>query len=716
MAYSIATRCCIVAFAIAWHCAALETTEIGISSSAAQLDSVGIDGPWPVIEVLYSDGQDALQLYPTFLNASVLIRPQQCGDAVTNDTYQCSEVTYPRFYEANASGPTETLYNTPVNYSRPWTNTTEFYNNSRSLDVGKVMALEGGQYSLEDVNITIPGELHVLMPSYVIDHPIALMSNNSMESPLLTGLFSLPYTAARLVETGQTESEFFSIHGGSVEPNVPGSLVMGGYDNNRILGNLVNAGQTGFAGESWFSYSGLAITNVNIGVKAGFLPLDSLMFKNNSYPQGPYKQDPRLRYTVDSASTIDNIILDPGAPYFHLNSRICDPLAEMLGLEFDETRNLYLWTNEADDPIFRSPTFLEFEMVGYSPDDTFDYGTSYRNGAAPTISIKIPLAQLQHNYHSSMRAANGTLLPPARYFPCSTSEWDKRRSGYYRLGRPFFQAAFVAANHHFTDEPGILAEHWLAQAPGPDYIAEHGKDVKVASNGTIANRTTEVLEANAWTKSWSSVLPIWTLDVDGRALDEVNALKPAQGMSRARKLGLEIALPIVGSVVLGVALYFLIKGCKRSRAKWRNIQQQIAEEDATALEIENLLSQDQEKERLALQEEQTTRDSLAPNRKAPGARSRVSSISARETSHGFLPTAARSRQSSISSVSDVSSRYRDDAGGDEAEPVPDQGASQGARLTTSQSYADLGGREEAIRIWQRISRLADEDPNQHRVR
>ena len=695
-----------IALAVAWSCTALEALEINLNNSATRPDDV--DGPWPAVEILYNDGQNALQLYPTFLNASVLIRPQRCGDDLTNNTYRCSEITYPAFYETNHTTPTETFYNRAANDARPWNNTTDFFWNSANHDVSDVIVLDGGKYSLEDVNISVQA-VDVRMPSYVITNPVVPLSNISHETPLLTGLLSLPILAANLTVTDRIPSEFFSLHAGSVEPLVPGSLIIGGYDNNRILGNLVDGGQSQNGWWQTGSASRVAITNINIGVEEGFLPLDSLKMKDNSYPQGPYKQDPGQRYS-GYASASDNIMLDPGAPYFHLGSRFCQPLAEMLSLQYDATRNLYLWTNSPDDPIFRSPTFLEFELIGLSLEEGFVYHDSDNESTKPTVSIKIPLAQLQHTFHSSTIAANGTILPPARYFPCSNSEMDAYPyRDPFRLGRPFFQAAFVAANMHYGDKPETLAEFWLAQAPGPDYIAQRGKDIRtVDSNGTIPNRTNEPLEPNAWTRSWSSVLPIWTIDTDGRTLAEVTAVHPDDETSRSKRLGLEVGVPIAGVIVLTVAFYYIVMGCKRSRAKWRAIRKQIAEEDATALEIERLLRSDPEKDSVATHQEFTNYDDGHQIHTAAATNEHGRSVSEGEASIHLLPLATRHRGGSVSSVSEMSD-YGDVR--DDSVSVPEEHGRQGFNSTYNEMSdpTDIAAREEAVRIWQRVSSLADDD-------
>ncbi|KAI1737572.1 hypothetical protein F4680DRAFT_450836 [Xylaria scruposa] len=134
--------------------------------------------------------------------------------------------------------------------------------------------------------------------------------------------------------------------------------------------------------------------------------------------------------------------------------------------------------------------------------------------------------------------------------------------------------------------PRTLANYWLAQAPGPSGIeGNSAQDFIEVASGTISNMTGVKLEANAWTKSWSNVLPIWTLDHDGvTTLDQLNAIPPRQQTN----LGAKVAAPIVGTAVVLLSLFFGARGIRRSRVNNTRIRREISEEDAAAREIERL--------------------------------------------------------------------------------------------------------------------------------
>lgn len=92
-----------------------------------------------------------------------------------------------------------------------------------------------------------------------------------------------------------------------------------------------------------------------------------------------------------------------------------------------------------------------------------------------------------------------------------------------------------------------------------------------------------------------------TLDSDGvTTLDELNARVSNRGLSQSRKIGLQVGVPILGVVVLGLLGWMVVLATKRSRQKWARIRREIAEEDATAREIERLVASSREKEMVLL--------------------------------------------------------------------------------------------------------------------
>ena len=168
--------------------------------------------------------------------------------------------------------------------------------------------------------------------------------------------------------------------------------------------------------------------------------MKSLAAANGSYVRGPWSIEPPAEYS-DLSSTPGayglRVTIEPGLSYMYLPRQICDSLAIPLGLTYSEAHNLYFWNISSSDALFKSPAYLEIQ-VGVNSGKTDDF-------QLPTINtIKIPLALLHNTFHATVRARNGTLVFPGRYFPCSPydtydveTEWIRTAA----LGRAFLQGA-----------------------------------------------------------------------------------------------------------------------------------------------------------------------------------------------------------------------------------------------------------------------------------
>ncbi|KAI1119362.1 hypothetical protein F5Y14DRAFT_437913 [Nemania sp. NC0429] len=556
--------------------------------------SPDIDGPWPTIQLGYGDSQGNLTLntYLTFSNVSVLVKPQPCADEVADRMLRCGEFASPEFYQNDSRAKQVALpamedfapwHPTYFGHLTPWDNVS--LTGPPGLDVFRFLPFDG---NITGIKFTYDLAGHrIETPAIVGERLATLLSNNSRSVPLLNSMISLPEIATSLWEAGKVSSSFSSFHMGSVEPPVSGSLVVSGYDDNKNMGDLLDWTMIyNSLGYPDFDSYDLLLTRIYVGVESGFLPLENLILNNNSFPQGPYKQEPSLLDVAINSTSSAGYIIEPGTPYLHLNYDRCDSLAKLLDLEYDITRNLYLWSYPADHPILRSPVYLEFVFVSSQFGDFDDLDEQM-----DSVSIKIPMALLQHTFHATTRATNGSLLPSARYFPCSRHRYEPNDgiATWPRLGRAFLQSAFIASHFNYDDPANTLASYWLAQAPGP--VGMGGKTaeelIEVAS-GTIANRTEVILEANAWTKSWSSVLPIWTLDHDGvTTLDQLNAAPETP--KEPQNLGAKVAAPIVGAVVALIAI-LSVRGIHRSHIENTRIKQEMLEEDALARETERLVA------------------------------------------------------------------------------------------------------------------------------
>ncbi|TRX95116.1 hypothetical protein FHL15_003808 [Xylaria flabelliformis] len=150
-------------------------------------------------------------------------------------------------------------------------------------------------------------------------------------------MLSLPKIAGILLEMGRVNSPFYCFHIGSVEPPVNGSVIAGGYDNNKIMRDMLSWTET---------------------------------------------------YNSDA---------NPGnTTYLSLSLRVCELLAGLLDLEYGVIQNLYLWPYPPDHPAFR-PVYLELMLKPglYSDSDTETEAMHLET------SIKIPMTSLEHIFHAN---------------------------------------------------------------------------------------------------------------------------------------------------------------------------------------------------------------------------------------------------------------------------------------------------------------------------
>lgn len=254
-------------------------------------------------------------------------------------------------------------------------------------------------------------------------------------------------------DAGYIPSLSYGLHIGSAEPNITGSLVLGGYDKSRILSDAVVAGN-----DNLFRLTDIAL-NVSSGGSA-FIDASS------------GSVDGLLKASVGFGDYIP-VHPRPGLPYLYLPLETCDAIAAHLPVTYSPYYNLYIWDTEksAYEDIISSPHYLSFVFA----DDT-----------KTEAHIKVPFALLNLTLDTPVSKE------PLQYFPCSP--WEADDTGY-TLGNAFLQAAF-------------LSQHWqmntsvLAQAPGPDYDEKNIQAIAYDSDTSVSAAS----DASDWAKTWSSTL------------------------------------------------------------------------------------------------------------------------------------------------------------------------------------------------------------------
>lgn len=302
----------------------------------------------------------------------------------------------------------------------------------------------------------------------------------------------------------------YGLHIGSAALGIPGSLFLGGYDQNRVLGEV---SAQPFSSGSF----PIQLLDIGIGVADGGSPWD---------------YSDKMNLLAQANSTLAsglNVVMDPSNPYIYLPQSSCDAIAAELPVSYQPDYGLYFW-NTSDpqyDRIVTSPSYLEFAFS--------KNGLNNKN-----ITINVPFALLNLTLEAPL------VDTPTQYFPCMATNSTPA------LGRAFLQAAFVAVNW-------LGPEHWyLAQAPGPG-------DSFLANPVAIGDDDPVSGSSNSWKASWSGT---WT-----SIPTKTNKTTPAHhvtaedhGISTAEKVGI-----VVGATVGVVLVVALITGlCLRHGRKQAN--------------------------------------------------------------------------------------------------------------------------------------------------
>jgi hypothetical protein len=342
-------------------------------------------------------------------------------------------------------------------------------------------------------------------------------SFSELSGPSINATFipSYAYTS------GMTSSFSYGMHIGSAALGISGSLYLGGYDQNRVLGNV--SAQQYSTGSGNFP---IQLQDIGLGVA------------NGGSPWKFFNKEGLLSQGNTSLSSGVSIVASPADPYIYLPKSACDALATELPVTYQVEYGLYFWNTS--DPryvkIVTSPSYVGF--------------TLNQNGVNnQEITINVPFALLNLTLEAPL------VDKPTSYFPCMAT------NSSYALGRAFLQAAFVGFNWH----QGI-GNWFLAQAPGPGY-----------SQTTISmidpDATTITGSTSSWADSWSghwTALPSESASSNnsspsnGTSPQSSSQGSGSSGFSTGAKAGVGVGCAVAGLALIGVALWAVFLRRRRS--------------------------------------------------------------------------------------------------------------------------------------------------------
>ena len=490
--------------------------------------SYGPDGPWSVVTVQIgnSDAQgtqplSTVDLYPGGIWESMILRDSFCNDngtVASNHSQQCLAEKAGLYTLINSTTKQQNFTDAP---GLIWQ-----WDSERSEPVNGVAenVLDTMRIPTRDGTFTVDNSTISAVAAWQIELPdgtnySAQVGTLSLGGPG-TGLqaFSAKTTGQTIPGYAHAQNKVASnswgLHYGSASLNHGGSLVFGGYDQSRVLGDV---GTFDLAVGSKMVPN---LLDIQIGVENGSSP-----FSESSYVN--------LLKLNASFNGVQPAVINPIVPYLFMSPETCAAVAENLPVTLNSQLGLYIWnvTDPQYDRIVKSSAYLAL---------------IFQKAGSGNLTIKV-----------SFQLLNLTLEPPIvttiqQYLPCRPFR-ALDDSGHYFLGKAFLQAAFIGMNWQ-------QEKFFLAQAPGPGVGASNIRPIQ-PKDITIKSDPIENF-ATTWARNWEDIS-----DTDNDKNTTSNSTSPtngqnehpASGISSGTKAGIAVGVVVGVLAVAGAVLLFCMR-------------------------------------------------------------------------------------------------------------------------------------------------------------
>ena len=432
--------------------------------------SYGPDGPWSVVTVQVGSSDIAgtqplstVDLYPGGIFESMILRGSFCNTNGTDSSDSSSQCFAKEagLYRTGDSKTVQQSFTDAVGLIWEWS--------SNQAQVVHGIA----NNVLDTINIpTLHGTVAVYNSTISTVHAWRIGLPDGTNYSAQVGALSLgaPGTGIQsfgATATGQTipgyayaqsmiASNSWGLHYGSTSLSQEGSLVFGGYDQKRVLGDV---GAFDLAAGSTMLPN---LLDVQIGVQNGSSP-----FSESSYTG--------LLKLNASFNGVQPANINPIVPYLFMSPETCAAVTENLPVALNSELGLYIWntTDPQYERIVTSPAYLAFVF-------------QKEGSGNHTIKVSFQLLNL---------TLEAPIVPTTRqYFPCRPFR-ALDNSGVYFLGKAFLQAAFIGMNWQ-------QEKFFLAQAPGPGV---GGRNIKSIDPKDVAIGSDPIENfAVTWEREWNA--------------------------------------------------------------------------------------------------------------------------------------------------------------------------------------------------------------------
>ncbi|KAJ5168866.1 uncharacterized protein N7482_004460 [Penicillium canariense] len=464
--------------------------------------SYGPDGPWQAVSVKIGTPSQTVALYPVGTWSCAILLSTICANLSETTTWYASNAG---LYDRNASmsaGPDAVdskSYKALDDLATPgMAGRSVFYDD---FDIGGLIIPNVSMTGIYDGYQTYPNGRN---------YPIEV-GTLSFGAPTLTHQwgYTMMMVASYLYTSNDTPSYSYGMHIGSAALGIPGSAVLGGYDKNRIAGEVSAQPFAPFDSTNPGGDLIIGLFDIGVGVASGGSPWSfneksGLLSQSNSSLMAPV-----------------TVQLAPIKPYMYLAPSTCDAITSLLPATFDSDLGLYLWKTDSDQyRSVQSPAYLSFTFEKDS--------TNSKN-----ITIKVPFALLNLPLQAPL------VNEDTPYFPCFPTD------GPYYLGRAFLQAAFVGENYGTGDGSGTW---FLAQAPGPGLV-----DISTSTTIAVGDSTIPATD-NSWEVSWSShwteLSSSQTGNITASNSNSTSTSPSSSGLSQGAKTGIGVGVGLGAAIVV----------------------------------------------------------------------------------------------------------------------------------------------------------------------
>lgn len=343
-----------------------------------------------------------------------------------------------------------------------------------------------------------------------------------------------PSIVDRFANAGYIDSSSYSLSMGNSQFGPSGSITLGGYEQNRVLGDVAV-----FAHEPNFGFPIIYLVDMTLGVELGGSPFASDLNISKDNPKSVWVSANKSDTTGGGAYNSMNAQVEGAVPSLFLPSQNCKAIADHLPVSWNATFGYYIWdtSSERYQQLTTSPAYL---------------GLVFDDASDKKVTVKIPF-----------RLLNPTFTPFTNqsfvYFPCQPST---ARNAI--LGRVFLQSAFYATN--FASNLT-----YLGQGPGPVIGQSILRAFPTDDTSPLVSGSKTL--AYTWSNFWTP-LP----EPPKRQTDNSTSDSGSKGLSAGAIAGIVIGV-VVAITFVGALAWFLGR-----RATIMEVENMIQEADSAAVE------------------------------------------------------------------------------------------------------------------------------------